>query len=67
MNDIQKAVQEVHRLVSLIPVSGDAVDVMAAARINLKDAYKLAGDQSALWEAHKQAEKRKETEEKADG
>ena len=40
---------------------------MAAARINLKDAYKLAGDQSALWEAHKQAEKRKETEEKADG
>ena len=67
MNDIQKAVQEAHRLVSLIHVSGDAVDVMAAARINLKDAYKLAGDQSALWEAHKQAEKRKETEEKADG
>lgn len=67
MNDIQKSVQEARRLVSLIPVSGDAVDVMAAARINLKDAYKLAGDQSALWEAHKQAEKRKETEAKADG
>lgn len=63
MNDIQKAIQEAHRLVSLIHVSGDAVDVMAAARINLKDAYKLAGKKSALWEAHKQAEK----EEKSDG
>lgn len=67
MNDIQKSIQEAHRLVSLIPVSGDAVDVMAAARINLKDAYKLAGDQSALWEAHKQAKNQKDKEANADG
>lgn len=67
MNDIQKAIQEAHRLVSIIPVSGDAVDVMSAARINLKEAYRLAGDKSALWEAHKQAEKQTEKKEKSDG
>lgn len=60
MNDIQKAIKEAHRLVSLIPISGDAVDVMAAARINLKDAYNLAGDKSVLGEAHKQMEKQRE-------
>lgn len=72
MNDIQKAIQEAHRLVSIIPVSGDAVDVMSAARINLKEAYRLAGDKSALWEAHKlEREKLEKLEklekEKADG
>lgn len=67
MNDIQKAIQEAHRLVSIIPVSGDAVDVMSAARINLKEAYKLAGDKSALLEARKQAEKQTEKQEKSDG
>ncbi len=35
MNEIQKAIQEAHRMISVIPVSGDAVDVMAAARLNL--------------------------------
>ena len=46
-------------MVSAIPVSGDAVDVMAGARIHLKEAFRLAGDKSALWDAHKQAEKEK--------
>ena len=63
MNDIQKKINEVHKMISIIAVSGDAVDVMSAARINLKEAYRLAGDQSALWEAHKQAEKQKEANE----
>ena len=67
MNDIQKAIQEAHRLVSIIPVSGDAVDVMSAARINLKEACRLAGDKSALREAHEQAEKQSEKKEKSDG
>lgn len=62
MNDIQKAIHEAHRMISVIPVSGDAVDVMAGARINLKNAYELAGDKSALWEAHKQAEKQEKTD-----
>lgn len=63
MNKIQETILEARRLVSLIPVSGEAVDVMAAARIRLQEACELAGTKSALWEAHKAAEK----EEKADG
>ena len=59
MNEIQKAIQDARRMISIIPVSGDAVDVMAGARINLQNAYDLAGDKSALWEAHKLAEKEK--------
>lgn len=57
MNDIQKKIKTVHQMISMILVSGDAVDVMAGARIKLKEAYNLAGDKSVLWEAHKQAEK----------
>ncbi len=57
MNEIQKKIQEARRLISIIPVSGDSVDVMAAARIQLAAAADAAGDRSALWEAHKQAEK----------
>ena len=60
MNDIQKEINEAYRMVSAIPVSGDAVDMMAGARIHLKEAYKLAGDKSALWNAHKLAEKGKD-------
>lgn len=58
MNDIQKIIQEIRRTLSIIAVSGDAVDVMAAVRIKLKEAYDLAGDKSALWEAHKQADEK---------
>ena len=59
MNEIQKAIQDAHRMISIISVHGDAVDVMAGARAKLKEAYELAGDKSALWEAHKLAEKEK--------
>ena len=44
MNEIQKKIQEARRLISIIPVSGDAVDVMAAARIQLAGAIDAAGD-----------------------
>lgn len=67
MNDIQKMIMEAHRMVSIIAVSGDAVDVMAGARIKLKEAYEMAGDKSALWEADKQADKQADEEETADG
>lgn len=42
MNEIQKKIQEAYRHLSAIPVSGDGVEVMAAARIRLRGAYELA-------------------------
>ena len=44
MNDIQNRINEAYKLISTINVSGDAVDVMAAARIHLKEAFELAAD-----------------------
>lgn len=67
MNEIQKKIKDAHRMISMILVSGDAVDVMTAARATLKDAFNMAGDKSALWEAHKLAEKQAEKKEKPDG
>lgn len=60
MNEIQKKISEAHRMISAIAVSGDAVDVMAGARITLKEAFELAGKESALWEAHKLVKKEKD-------
>lgn len=42
MNDVQKKIQEAYRMVSVIPVSGDAVDLMAGARIQMKEAFEAA-------------------------
>jgi len=47
MNDVQKKIQEAYRMVSVIPVSGDAVDLMAGARIQLKAAFEAAGGMDA--------------------
>lgn len=47
MNDVQKKIQEAYRMVSVIPVSGDAVDLMAGARIQLMDAFTAAGGMDA--------------------
>lgn len=44
MNDIQKELNDAYRMLSIIQVSGEAVDVMAAVRSKLKAAYKLADD-----------------------
>ena len=57
MNEIQEKINDAYKLISCLSVSGDVVDVIAAARVALKGAYQLAGDKSALWEAHKLAEK----------
>lgn len=36
MNDILKELDSVFRMISVIPVTGDAVDMMAAARSKLR-------------------------------
>lgn len=57
MNEIQKKLDTAYNILSRVPVSGEGVDLMATARSILRDAFKTAGDKSALWEAHKLAEK----------
>ena len=45
MEAVKKHLESVFNLVSSIPVKGDAVDVMAAARANLRAAYHLLDKQ----------------------
>lgn len=47
MTEIQKEIKEAFELVSAILVSGDAVDVMAAARNHLRTAYGMAKSEEA--------------------
>ena len=42
MNELQKELDAVWNLLASIPVRGDAVDIVAAARGGLRRAYKLA-------------------------
>lgn len=42
MNELQKELDQAFKLVSAVPVSGDGVDMMAAARESLRRAYQLA-------------------------
>ncbi len=44
MNELQKELDQVFRMVSSVPVSGDGVEIMAAAREGLRRAYRLAGE-----------------------
>lgn len=72
MNDIQKNIGTAFRLISSIPVTGDAVEAMTAARVALRKAHELAGSKKDLWAAHKEAEKaekkaEKPAEDKSDG
>lgn len=57
MNEIQKKLDTAFNILSRVSVSGEGVDLMATARSILRDAFKTAGDKSALLEAHKLAEK----------
>ena len=41
MKEIKKHLEEAFQLLSSVPVKGDAVDVMAVVRANLKNAYRL--------------------------
>ena len=45
MKTMKEDLEETFRLVSAIPVSGEAVDVMAVVRADLKAAYKLLEEQ----------------------
>lgn len=42
MTDLQKELDQAFALVSAIPVSGDGVELMAAAKEHLRNAFKLA-------------------------
>lgn len=42
MYEIQKKINEAYKLISTLSVSGDVVDVIAAARARLKEAFELA-------------------------
>ena len=42
MSELQKELEAVWKLLAAIPVQGDAVDILAAARGGLRRAFKLA-------------------------
>ena len=42
MTDIQKEIDQAFKLLSAIPVSGDYVEIMAAAKEHTRKAYQLA-------------------------
>lgn len=46
MKDLQEKLSKAYNLLSAIPVAGDHVEIMAAARGLLREAHKLAGEAS---------------------
>lgn len=42
MTDLQKELDQAFKLISAVPVSGDGVDVMSAAREHLRAAFQMA-------------------------
>ena len=45
MTNLQEKLSKAYNLLSAIPVSGDHVEIMAAARELLREAYKLAEEE----------------------
>lgn len=45
MNELQKTLDAAFKALDVIPVSGAGVELMAAARANLRLAYKMAGEE----------------------
>ena len=45
MSELQKELEAVWKLLAAIPVQGDAVDILAAARGGLRRAYKMAEEE----------------------
>lgn len=43
MKELRKELDQAYSLISSIPVNGDGVDIMAAAREHLRKAYRMAG------------------------
>ena len=52
MNKLQKELDEIFKLISTVPVAGEHVEVMGAARERLRRAYKLAATEEKEGEAH---------------
>jgi len=44
MNEVQEKISTAMRFLSTLSVSGDAVDVVAAVKVNLREAIELAKD-----------------------
>lgn len=44
MNNVQKEIDTAMKILSVLSVSGDAVDAVAAVKVHLRDAIKLAED-----------------------
>lgn len=42
MNDLQRELERVYQLLVNIPVTGDAVEWMAAAKVGLRTAFQMA-------------------------
>ena len=51
MNEIQKEINNAYMILSTAWVHGDLVDVVAACRAVLRNAYKLAGQEEAPTES----------------
>ena len=46
MTELQQTLSAIFDLLSAIPVKGDSVEIMAAVREHLRNAYKTAGKES---------------------
>lgn len=62
MNELQKALDDAYSALAAIPVSGDLVEVMAAAREHLRRAYKLAAPETKEGEADGRQDNRRTSE-----
>ena len=65
MNQIQVEIENAYRILSSATVSGDLVDVVAAARMSLRRAYQLAKDKeksAVAAQAQENGEKGERTE-----
>lgn len=61
-NDLKTELDAAFNLISALPVSGDGVDIMAAARDHLRTAYKLTEDKDAVLELYKSFDKKGEND-----
>lgn len=47
LTPVQKELDQAYRLLSTLPVSGDAVEVVASVRMRLRKAYEMVGQNNA--------------------
>ena len=46
LTPVQKEIDEAFKCISIVNVSGDAIDIMATARAHLRKAYELAAEKA---------------------